>query len=339
MVQAMRPKHVYFTPCPVEVLSHVAFHKGFFKSSFSSTGVELNHISVLPPEEWDNHFTHRHPHFFRDGGNIPPIWTRAGGADTYLVGITFPHRRQVILTRRDFQGSVEDLAGKRIALPRREGELIDFWRATLLKGTLSILEAHDMKKTDVIWVDVPVTKKYLDMNTDRQSIWTHRSEVGSFHEGEILALKTGYVDAVYTEGARIADLEKLPDLKVLYTLSEHQELRRKANICMPCIVTASGELVRNHPELVRAYMNALGQCAEWVKTNREQLIEVWSTELYLDKECVERTFPANVHELLIPRIDDEAIQIVDGQIEFLLRNGFITRRFDLSSWVREDFLR
>lgn len=334
----MKPKKIYFTPCPVEVLSHVAFHEGFFKSSFDGTGVELAHISVLPAVEWDNHFTHRHPHFLRDGGNIPPIWTRSCGADTYLVGITFPRRRQVLLTRKDFPGRVEDLAGKRVALPKREGELIDFWRATLLRGTLSVLEAHGMTYKDVTFVDVPVTQKYLDVNTDRQSIWTHRAKAGSFHEGEILALQTGLVDAVYTEGARIADIEKLPDLKVLYTLSDHHDLQKKANICMPCIVTASGELVRNYPDLVRAYMTGLMRCAEWVKINREQLIEVWSRELYLEKKCVESTFPPNVNELLMPRIDREALQVVESQIEFLLRNGFIQKRFELSSWVREDFL-
>ncbi len=333
-----RPKEIYFTPCPVEVLSHVAFHAGFFAESFRGTGSELRHISSLPTAEWDNHFTHRHPHFIRDGGNIPPIWARSRGVDTYAIGVTFAHRRQVMLTRKDSLDSVADLAGKRLALPKREGELIDFWRATLLRGSLSVLEIHGLTGEDVTFVDIPVSERYLDEKTDGNSIWTHRSRAGAFHEQEILALQKGLVDAVYTEGSRVVDLERLPDLRVLYNLSDHPEVQRKTNICMPCIITCSGELARSYPDLVFAYMNGLKRAAEWAKTHREELLNIWARELYLDRECVERTFPQHVNELLTPRLDQMALIALESQIHFLFEHGFILEEFDPSDWIREDFL-
>jgi len=331
-------KEIYYTACPVEVLSHVAFHQGFFREAFQEEGTELRHISSMPEGEWDNHFTHRSPHFIRDGGNIPPIWTRSKGADTFAIGLTFAHRKQVLLTKRDSTSTVKDLAGKKIALPKRGDELIDFWRATLLRGSLSVLEINGLSEKDVAFVDISVSDRYLS-KPQNGSIWAHRTNGETFHQQEFLALQNGLVDAVYTEGARVASLENYPDLKVFYTLSDHPDLLKKANICMPCVITASGELVREYPSVVQTYIDALVQAAKWLEMHREELINIWAKELYLPAKFVEDSFPDNVNEILMPRLDEESIKTLESQMNFLYRYGFIDQKFDLSEWIIDDFLK
>jgi ABC-type nitrate/sulfonate/bicarbonate transport system substrate-binding protein len=332
-------KEFYYTPCPVETLSHVALSQGFFKKTLKELGTEIRHISLMPKDQWNSHFTHRSPNLVRDGGNIPPIWTRSTGADTFLIGLTFTHRKQVLFSKRELVHSVEQLRGKKLALPKRVGEPIDFWQATLLRGSLSILEIHGLSEKDVTFVDLNVPDGYLSGPSGSGSIWTHQTDGATFHQQEFLALKNNLVDAMYSEGARVANLEKSPELKILYTLSDHPDLLKKINICLPCTITVSGNLVREYPEVVQAYMDALVQSAKWAKTHREEVLNIWAKELYLDREFLENTFPPNVNELLMPRLDEEGIRAVETEMNFLFKYHFIEKTFNLSEWTRDDFLK
>ena len=91
-------------------------------------------------------------------------------------------------------------------------------------------------------------------------------------------------------------------------------------------------------ELVQAYLDALIRSAEWAATAGDELIDIWSRELYLDREFVEATFPPNVNEILMPRLDPDGLQILQHQIDFLYQYGFITSTFDVGDWVKADFM-
>ncbi len=59
----------------------------------------------------------------------------------------------------------------------------------------------------------------------------------------------------------------------------------------------------------------------------EQLIKLCSRGFYLERECMESTFPSNVNELVMPRIDHESFQIEESKARFSLPNAFIRNRF------------
>jgi len=329
---------IYYTVCPVESTSHIAVHKGFFDKAFRSIGIELQHISSLPRKEWQNHFTHSHPYFFRDGGNIPPIWARSRGADNVAIGVTFPERKQVIIVKKESSiQSVTDLKNKKIALPRRIDTLIDFWRATVHRGIICSLNAHGLKEEDVEFVDISLSD-YLADSDEKRSIWSHKNNFKSFIREELSALQEGKVDAVYTEGARVGALEQLNEFKTVYTLSTHQDTFYKVNICFPCVITVSGELARNYPKIVDTYMEALLRAGTWAKENRKEVIGIFSKELYVDSDAIKGSFPHNFHELLMPSMGQNGIEALELEKNFLREKDYILNDFEIKNWINSSFL-
>ena len=89
----------------------------------------------------ESHFDHTQADSFRQGGNIPPIWTRSRGSDVRLIGLSWAHQYQAIVAlpgsghRRRRKGCAAAASG----IARRVNDQIDFWHATSLRGFDSTL--------------------------------------------------------------------------------------------------------------------------------------------------------------------------------------------------------
>jgi sulfonate transport system substrate-binding protein len=338
MVDPTGPYEVYYTICPVESTSHVAMRRGFFNEVFGSSGVVFKHISSLGRDSWNIHFDHSHPCFFRDGGNIPPIWARSRGADTVLVGFTFPMRRQVLLVREDSKFCVvSDLKGARIARPFRRKAPIDFWRATVERGVLCCLNCAGLRQEDVEFVDIELPE-YLAEGAKAGSIWSHQEDFERFVGEELVQLKKGRVDAVYTEGARVGAIEQMRGFRTIYSLSDQSDFYDQVNICLPCVITVSGDLARRFPEIVVLYMKALILASNWADENKEEVTKIFAKELGVSREHFTKSFPLTFNELLRPSADDTGINALNVEKDFLLEKGYISRDFDVSEWVNAKFI-
>ncbi|MCA7022271.1 ABC transporter substrate-binding protein, partial [Staphylococcus aureus] len=84
------------------------------------------------------------------------------GRDTRLVAITWTDEFQALVTLpgRGID-KPEDLAGKRFGVPSRVNDLIDFHRATALKGLVSGLSLVGLQHSDVQLVDLVIEESVI----------------------------------------------------------------------------------------------------------------------------------------------------------------------------------
>lgn len=329
--------NVYYTICPVKVASHLANNQGFFSEAFQSEGVRFTYISELPPDQWNIHYNHKSPRFFRDGGNIPPIWTRSRGTDTVLVGLNFSRRPQVILVAKDspIQG-VEDLSGKRLCLPSRKDE-IDFFRVMAHRGFLGALSLHHIKESEVKFVDIPVVAA-MSNQKGGGSIWGSKTNPDAFFGEEVAALLQGKTDAVYQSGGRVGSVLATGNFRVICDLANQPDLFTRVSNGDPNVITVSGEIARNRPQLVVRYLEAALRGAAWGKTHPGESIRIFAKETFAPEESIRSCFPKDLHETLRPELSDVGLEALEIQKKFLLDHEYIEKDFDISKWVDKSFL-
>src|SRR3984957_21196634 len=122
------PVELWYTRCGAATVSELAIRKHWVQDEFSdpSEGVLLSLREAPTVELRNSHFHHAQSGRFREGGNIPPIWAKGTGSDTVVIGITWLDEYQGILVRADSDiNEVADLRGKRLAIPRHHGSVID----------------------------------------------------------------------------------------------------------------------------------------------------------------------------------------------------------------------
>ena len=79
----------WFARCGGATASTVAIQQQFLQGEFAQDGLRVASVQESDNREIrDSHFDHRISSMFREGGNIPPIWAKASGKDTVVIGIT-----------------------------------------------------------------------------------------------------------------------------------------------------------------------------------------------------------------------------------------------------------
>lgn len=336
----MSNKKVYLTRCPVGNATEIAVQKGWLFEGFKQAGVDFALLQDLPSQHWESHFSHEHPALFRDGGNIPPIWAKSNGFDLKVIGLNFNERRGGIIVKRgsSFQ-ALKDLKGKRVALPVRASVSIDFWRATVLKGFISALEAEGLTRNDVEFVELPNTDPWLASSKDN-AYWdsVFLNNVKKFQNSEVEALLQGKVDAIYSGGSRGERLVLDGVGRYIFDFEENKNVSR-VNIEYPSTITVSGKLARENPEIVVQYLRILIKASLWAKKNYEEVVKIFAKGSWQDDEEAERkarTKDFNSH--LAPKFSDKLISALKEEKDFLLENKFIQKDFSINEWIDESFL-
>ena len=82
---------LWYTRCPVPTASSLAIAQGWLDEEFAPDGITVASLrSSADRAVRESHFDHSQAASFRQGGNIPPIWTRSRGADVRLIGLSWP---------------------------------------------------------------------------------------------------------------------------------------------------------------------------------------------------------------------------------------------------------
>lgn len=334
---------MWYTFCPVTCVSHIALQKGFLQDEFAKDGIELTYINQLPIVQWRVHYTHRMPDLIRDGGNIPPIWTRSEGVDLNAIGMTWCDDAFSTLVAPDSPiKSVADLRGKRVALLRRLPSVIDYSRATVKRGIIMSLKAHGLTEKDVIFIDLPID--IPDTATSKEGKKGKGWELGAETGWEIPqqpaveALQKGEVDAIFAFNGVDVMLEHLGLGKIIYNLNKNPNWKYRVNLNYPFVITVSGNLVREHPDLVFRWMKVLVRAGRWAKDNKLESELIMSKSINLPVELLRKMLPSGFHNNLVPEVSDRAIKALEIEKEFLKTHGFINNDFDIKSWVDDSFL-
>lgn len=339
----MSKQTLWYTRCPVPTAFSLALRNGWLDEEFGSDGIEVNSLLKSTDRSVrESHFDHTLGSSFRHGGNTPPLWARAKGNDVRLIGLSWTPQPQLLLSRPDSGiKTAADLKGKRLALPRRTRDSIDFWRANSLQFFDTALASVGLTLDDVTLVDIDVERGFLDESgtpSKDGSLW-NAAQLRASQREEVNAFIQGKVDVVASGGPRALDLQALLGAQIVHDISAQPERLAKTSNSLPYTFTVSGQLLRERPDLVARLLSRVLEAAEWAKTHHDEAVRVTALELGVAEEFVEKAFGENLSKQFEVNLSDENVAALRLRKDFLLKHGFLPSDFDLDSWIDTNPLR
>ncbi len=327
----MADKKIYYTICPVANATYIAANHGFLKEELAKIGYDPIKLQTLDQKEWSAHFTFHNDRLFREGGNIPPLWTKSNGTGVVLLAVNLIDAYQPILVREDSDiNSVADLKGKKVAVPVHTGVHIDFHKATTEHGFESALELNGISKDEVEWVEVINDEGY---HSDKGLPGTK-----SIASSEIKALASGEIDAIFAKEDDIRKVEPGLKVKVIYDVWKQSGYVPPVNNIYPNVLTVSEKLAKEEPEVVIAFLKATIIAARWAKDHKDEAEQLLAEQTYSTVEEYRATHPADFYTRLEPNLDPEALDALQIQSDFLLDHGYLAKPVNVSEWVDSSFL-
>jgi sulfonate transport system substrate-binding protein len=326
LAQKAAVTELWYTRCPVPTTSGIAQHFRWLQDEFARRGVELKSIRAAEDKTVRaSHFNHTQPRMFREGGNVPPIWTRANGQNTAVVGITWIDEEQLILVRPDSDiRDPADLKGRRLGLPRHATQMVDVGRAQDLRGLLTALELAQLTRDQAVWVDIAGAE--FDLREQGAN------DVRRLHV-TANALLAGEVDAIYAKGAVSATLIEEYGLRPILDINASLDPRVRVNAGTPRPITVDRTLALEEPELVARYLGVLLRTAQWAAQHPVEVVEAVAAETGARVQAVRRGFGPELHRHFTPALSEQNLSGLAAQKAFLLQEGFLSADFDFETWI------
>lgn len=327
---------LWYTRCPVPTASGISIHHGWIDAEFAPDGIAVSSLRASPDRTVrESHFDHRQINSFRQGGNAPPIWSRSQGQDVVVVGLTWlPQYQSILALPESGITSVAGLKGKRLALPRRVNEKIDFWRASALQGYLQALAVEGLTPNDVTFVDLPVEAPYIgNVSASSNGPLFDARQAAVSARAEAFALIRGEVDAIYNYGAAGPSLQTFLGATVVADINHHPDQTVAINNGTPNVLTVSGALVRDHPDLVARYLAQVLRAAAWARTHRQEATRIIAAEVSVVEEWIPDAFDDSLFDNLEPSLRPDLVNALRVRKDFLLEHGFIQQDFSIDDWI------
>ena len=327
-----RPDVLWYTRCPVPSPLGIAARQGWLAEAFAEEGIAIE--SIIDSKERsirESHFDHHLAWSFRQGGNIPPIWARANGRATRLVAITWTDEFQAIVTLPGRGiASIEQLAGRRFAVPRRVNDLIDFHRATALKGVVSALSLAHLTTKDLTLVDLPIEESVI-LAQGEPSLFGLRRRHPYFREVE--ALVRGEVDAIFVKGAEGIVVANLIGAEVVAEFGNHPDPKVRINNGTPRVLTVDAALSERRSDLVVRLLDVVARAGRWAEAHPDETLRFVAREISTSEEAVLASNGPEVHKHLGIGLDAPLVEAISHFKDFLLEWGFLPGDFDVGAWV------
>lgn len=322
---------LWYTRCPVPTVSGIAQNRRWLHQVFEDVGVRLDSILASPDRNVrESHFRHSLTGSFREGGNVPPIWTRSRGADTVVVAITWVDETQLVLVHPDSDvADVAGLRGRRVGLVRKEqSDLVDVGRAESLRGVLTALQVNGVGRDEVGWVDLDAPEWDLREQQD---------QAGNPPNPLVGAVLGGAVDAVFVKGAGVAEALEA-GLRPIFDANRLADPFLRISAGSPRPVTVDRATLEATPELVDRYLAVLLRTAAWARDHADEVVAIVAAETGTDEVAVRRAFGDGLHLAFEPQLSPTYVDALRDQKDFLLREGFIADDFDVDAWIDRDVL-
>jgi len=332
-----RPIDLWYTVCPVPAASSLAIARGEFEGAFAGSDATLANIRAHADRRVrEAHYDQSQPRLFREGGNIPPIWSRSVGRNLRVIGLSWiEHYSRLLALPGSGINSAADLRGKRLALLRRPNDPVDYPRATALRAYTEALASAGLGPEDVTFVDVTIDEPLVAQPPEEgalsSSLFSSRST--KRRQGpELRALLTGKVDVIhgYTQNL---ELEWLLDAQVVVDVGRLPDIAQRINNISPIVFTVRGELLDERPDLVARYLEQAIRTARWARENQGEAKRLIARDSSIAEELVDLAYSPQVAAVLEPSLDPKLIDLLENQKNFLLRWGFIPNDFDVREWI------
>lgn len=342
--RTMNPSTLWYTRCPVPTAFGIAVERGFLDAELARDGIVARSLaSSTDNQVRQSHFHHSQPNSFRHGGNGPPLVTRSRGGRVKLIGLSWNDSIKPMLVMPDSGiASVRALAGRKVSLPIRAGDSIDFWKASSLRGTELALAQEGMTMDDVAMTPVSTNRTFMDGATastaQTATLWGAHCMLGHQRE-EAFALVRGEVDALYSQGAIAAVVMGFTGAVAIADAASSPDLAGRVNNDAPLALTVSEDLLAEQPELVARCVAAVLRAAAWASANEREAKRVIAADTGLPEELVDAAFPQDVHRQLEVDLRPEWVEALRVQHDHLLRHGFLAAPVAFEDFVDHGPLR
>lgn len=324
---------VWYTRCPAPTPLSIAHQLGWIDRQFQASGVAVRSIrDSKDPVVRQSHFTHALDYSFRQGGNIPPIWARSGGRETRVVGITTTDEFQAIIALPSSGIKTgADLKGRRLGVPRKPDEkIVDFQRATALKGIVSALSLEALTHDDVELVYLDSSQANLIERGNAAFLGLKRRYP---YGDELLALARGDVDAFFVKGAEGIVLANQIGATIVSEFGFHPDAKIRINNGTPRPLTVDARFLEDHFDLVTDLVQTIGGVAAWAEANPDNAVRFIANEIGVGEDAIWAANGLDVHKHLALSLDEDQVAAFRHFKDFLLEWGFIAADFDVSAWI------
>lgn len=319
------PIELWYTRCGAATASALAIRKTFLQAEFAQGGTALRSLRESDSIDVRNaHYHHGQSGLFREGGNIPPIWAKAGGADTVVVGITWLDEYQGILTRADSGiRTPADLAGKRLAVPRHRHALIDFQRGAAQHGYATALAQAGLAPEQAQFVDIDVPA----------SSGGSGGQGGNHRDVVTAALENGDVDAIFLRAAQGYRSAQAAHLHQVININELADPLARVNNGTPRPVTVDRAFLERHPDVVARYLAVLLRTASWAGRHPHDVASLIAADNGADAAEVLASHGGDFHLAFTPQLSEAYIAGLEAQKNFLRDWGYLKADFNIRDWI------
>jgi ABC-type nitrate/sulfonate/bicarbonate transport system substrate-binding protein len=323
---------IWYTRCPVPTPVGLAARLGLLDEAFGKEGIALRSIIDSPDRNIrQSHFNHTLEWSFRHGGNVPPIRARSEGRRTRLVGITWTDEFQAIVTLPGTGiRTAKDLKGRRFGIPRRPEGIVDFMRATALKGLVSALSLEGLAVEDVEIAEILLDDSVLASQEGPSLFGLKRRH--AFGE-EAAALIRGEVDAIFVKGAAGIAVANLIGAIQVAEFGFHPDPKIRINSGSPRVLTVDEKLARERPDLVARLIETILAASRWAGAHPEETRRFAAGESDASEEQVLAANGPDLHRHLGLGLEPELVGAISHYKDFLRDNGFLAGDFDVEEWV------
>jgi ABC-type nitrate/sulfonate/bicarbonate transport system substrate-binding protein len=267
--------------------------------------------------------------WLRHAGTTKPLWARANGADTKLIGLSW-HRAALPIYASARSGivSARDLRGRRIALARVVNQSFDVERAIYAKPYLTALQHAGLGLDDVEIVDVELEREHTQNAAPKgKNIFIQIAEAS------LEKLSGGAVDAIAAnlsaETVREHGLVKIYDGREDPDPDASRDLRG---------LVASGAAVREHRDALVHLVSRLIAAGAWAREHPEDVLRHFAADLALDERVLRGR---GLDPVEMAQIDCTAEQIaaLERKQKLLRSAGLLERDAALEDWIDASILR
>ncbi len=329
---------VWYTRCPVPTPAGIAIQQGWIANGLATCGLGVDSIRDSNDRAVRNsHFDHSLSNSFRQGGNIPAIWAKAAGRDTRLLGLTWTDEYQaVIALPASGLKTVHDLKGRKIGLPQRLNDSIDFTRAQALRGVLGVTAAAGIEARNLDLVNLPIARSFVDAEQPLAGGRGPQPSRTARRDGfstEAFALIRGEVDAIFVKGAHGAELATQLGAVVVADIGNHPDRLVRANNATPRTLTFDGSLVRDRPDAVTRIVRAILDGGAWAASHPAETRAYIARETGSTEDWVRFAYGDDLHHQLGTDLDEANLAALQHFTDFLALHGFLPTTFDVRAWA------
>jgi 2'-hydroxybiphenyl-2-sulfinate desulfinase len=257
-------------------------------------------------------------------------------------------QKQGILVRVDSPVThIEQLRGRRIAIPVHPNALIDFHKASAEQGFKLALLSHGVDISEVNSVIINSDSDFLtgtlagkeENYPDGPWAAKKADRSDTVEAEEVKALDRGEVDAIYVKLSKLQGLLDTGKYRLLFDIAADPAQLLPINNEYPNTLTVSQYLAEEHPEVVITYVKQLLLAAEWAKIHRTEAVEILAEQTLGTVAQFIGSNAADFHEHITPNLSEESLSALEGRKKFLYDNGYLKEDFALEKWADDRFLK